>query len=321
MSSLARTLNQQFLSLSEEALAAGSLQASHNLAQEALLRALQEGDSHYEARAHLLLARLDVVCSRMHRAKAQSAVAAQQFARHEDGLSQSVALSVNSYACAALGLEDQSQASAKLAFDLQESLCLSQGPSMALNYLGVASFWSATYEDSDALLEASVSLAQGSSTPDAGFQPLLNRCFNEMLVLHDSIANQGIVEPDPTRLVKLLQQTLNAAKSAQPHHADVPTASIAFTLMHFVSAMAMTHCHDLKAAYEHLSACKERLQAFPADSWLHALVPWSEVELYRLKEDRCKALRAAQRMRVAAYRGEHVPVQSLAQSLEASLLL
>src|SRR5690606_30523430 len=105
MSALTRSLNQQFLTLSVEPLSTGNLAVSRKLAEEALLRALQDGDTHYEARASLLLARGDVVCSRMQRARAQSAWAAERFALHDDTLNQSVALAVSSYACATLGFE------------------------------------------------------------------------------------------------------------------------------------------------------------------------------------------------------------------------
>lgn len=319
MNSLVRTLNNQFLSLSEGALSSGNVVTSRNLAEEALLRALQEGDSHYEARALLLLARADVVASRMQRARESSSAAAQRFEEHGDTLSQSVALAIHSYASSALGLEDEARMTAGRALLLQEDMTLEQGPSLALNYVGVASFWAKDYSRSDSVLEASTMLAQASSTPDAGFQPLLNRSFAEMLRLHSLAQEEGVSEADPTRLVTLLQRTMDAAKSAQPHHADAVTATTAFVLMHFVSAMAMTHCHDLKAAYEHLSACKERLQGLPSESWMHALVPWVEVEIFRLKEEPRKALLAAQRMMMAARRGEHAPVLAIARLLDANL--
>jgi len=317
MSSLSRTLNNQFLSLSDQALAAGDLAASRRLAEEALVRSLVDKDKLFEAQALLLLARVDVFCSRMHRAREGSAIAARRFAEQADPLGESEAWVVNSYSCAALGFKEDALATAGRAQVIQESLNLNQGPSLALNYLGVAALWAKDYEHSEAVLEASASLSQEADVPGAVIQPLLNRSFNEMLRLHDLQLEHGGDEPSPVHLLNLLQQTMRAAKEARPHHADVLSATIACVLLHFVSARAMTMCHDVRATREHLAALREHAQWLPADSWLHALAPWAEAELFRLKEQIFGAQDAVQRMRVAALRGEHLPIVSLSETMAA----
>ena len=91
-------------------------------------------------------------------------------------------------------------------------------------------------------------------------------------------------------------------------------------LLDFASCFSASRAGLLEEAYQHFAACRDRTCAMPRPGWLQALVWWLRLELARAHCNVPLSIHSAHAMGIFAGRGEHAPLQALANSLESDVM-
>jgi hypothetical protein len=273
-------------------------------------------DPHARAMALLVMAQADVMASRMGHAFSLGTQALQCFEAHQDLEHCAEALGVTSYSAASLGRTGVSLEMANRCIDLRAPLSSTRIHALGGNYLGVASFWSGDFHTAADALDSTLEALHDSATPHECFQPLVNRCFTDMLdITHARLERRDAdLAPFLRRLSGPWKMALGGTVSA------LSKGSTAFgtTILVFLKAQAELLSGHLEDAEPYIEACGARAQQLPDSSWLRALKPWLDHDLARAAGDRRKAALGARAMLRAAQVGEHHVVAELAQRLLSS---
>lgn len=307
-------LTKQYLSLSQDAMASGQIENSRSLAQVVLTRAEHVRDVHTQGEALLTLAQLDVLDSRLSRAQAFSSRAASLFRSSSDEQLYADALSVSSYTASARGLNDSAQQLAALGLQSRKYQTANTVQVAGYNYRGVAAFWAAEYDEADAALEAAVWLAGDGRASAAGFHPLINQCFTEVLRATDYERTTGRVA-DVGKLDRLVSAARALRASGHIASLNKGALDIGVVLYEFVSCYLDVRRNRGEAACQAFVTALKRLEAMPEHSWLHSVAWWARLDLARARRDYRAAVVAARGMELTARKGEHRQMELLAQHL------
>jgi hypothetical protein len=179
------------------------------------------------------------------------------------------------------------------------------------NYLGVASFWSGDFSSAAAALDSALEAMHDSAAPNERFQPLVNRCFTDMLdITHARLdGRDSDLGPFFRRLKACWGMSLGGTVSG------LSKGSTAFgmTLLVFLKGQAELFSGKLEEAQPYLEACGTRTNQLPDSSWMKALKPWLDHDAAIAAGESRKAALGARAMLRAAKRGEHRAVALLAQ--------
>jgi hypothetical protein len=307
-----RSLDQ--VRLSQIALHAGMPSRARRLGLVALHSLKGPGaDAHARARALLVLAQADVIESRMSNAFSLGTEAFQTFEAHHDLEHCAEALGVTSYAAASLGRADVSVDMANRCIDLRTPLSSTRIHALGGNYLGVASFWSGDFRSAAAALDATLEAMRDASNPNERFQPLVNRCFSDMLdITHARLAG---MDADLAPFLHRLSECWGMALGGSVAGLSKGSTAFGMTLLMFLKAQAELFAGRLEEAQQYVEACSMRAQQLPATSWLRALRPWLDHVVAHATRDHRKANLSARAMLRAAQLGEHQVVAELAKKL------
>lgn len=246
-------------------------------------------DRHLEGRALVMLGRAAILESKFRKAYNLALRGRELLHAESDAFSEADAQLVASYAASALGMSGVSVVTADSARALH-GISASLRHAEALNYAGVAHFWSADYCESANSLEAALVCASASFTRPVAFQPLLNLAFCELLRASSPEASIGARRDE---LEFLSRQVERLVLAGQLESLSVVSPRVALLLARVIWALAGWKRGKAVGARMHLSAFEREVRILPEHSWLNAL-PWLvRCVGARLDGDGPAALRAA----------------------------
>lgn len=273
-------------------------------------------DPHARAMALLVLAQAGVMESRMSQAFSLGVEALQTFESHHDLEHCAEALGVTSYSAASLGHAEVSLEMASRCINLRAPLSSTRIHVLGGNYLGVASFWNGDFSTAADTLDSTLEAMHDSATPHERFQPLVNRCFTDMLdITHARLDGR---EADLAPFLRRLSGPWKMALGGTVSGLSKGSTAFGMTILLFLKAQAELLSGRLDDAEPYIEGCGARAQMLPDSSWLRALKPWLDHDLARASGDGRKATLGARTMLRAAQVGEHQVVASLAQRLLTS---
>lgn len=298
----------QLLDRAHMHLATGHGTSAHRCAHAALVEARRRVDGYQEARALLALARAAVVESRLHHASTLALRVAASFERHGDVAGCAQALMVASYASAMLGRDGAAVTAAERCAGILAGSSPAQ-EAEALNYRGVAAFWSGDPATAARVLDVAAWWAGDATRADSPYQPLVNRAFAEVLVKFAPGRNGA----DADLLLRQVRQ-LDAL------HDERRTQTLGLTSVHLarcielaVRAFAALAGGDDGRVLQLLGALDRATVSVDAHSWLHALPWWVRTVRAARQRSTDAACHAALQMEAAATRGENLALAQIAR--------
>lgn len=288
------------------------------MAQRALVKGLNTQDTSLEAEAALVLSHAYVLESRLRLAHLTSARAQKLFLGDSNAAGQAEALAILSYSAIALGFDSQALQAANDGLALRADAGSPLGQACGLNCLGVASFWTKDFGTARGVLEASIWFANQSNDAAAGFQPLVNLCFSEILRTVEHERN-GQGPADLSDLEQLVSRARAMAADGESPVLNKGTRDMGLMLLDFSSCFIASRWGRTQEADAFYLACLESASRLPRTSWLHAVLWWARAERAVVYGDIDKSLASLEAMRVSAKAGEHAQLQALAITLEATL--
>jgi len=307
------------LSQAHAALDLGDIRTARALAQQQLHAAEAAGDVHLQAKALACLAYADRLVSRIRRAHDTSRRAARLFQQVGDIAGESMALATVSHSASSLGRNEEAVEAALLSVQLSALLPLQKQQALAQNYLGVAYFWSRSFDKAAAAFEASALLARSCSPPASPAQPMLNRVWCEAVrvvsVRHDS----GELPP--------LDRIAGCAAACDALFSDGDTAGIlpgflvtSQAVWHLTSGL--THCWhgDLQAARGNAEQARGWIDRYGTVTWLDALEAWLHTEIAWARRSWFDAEQAVARMVGLATQVEHEQLACMGHMLTSQVL-
>lgn len=309
---------RKYLLAAQEALGVGSTRKGRRMARQVLAGSESAGDRALQAEALLVLSRAYVLESRLKLAHETSARAHALFARESNAAGGAEALAIYSYSASALGLDGPALQAACDSMSLRTDAASALAQARGLNYMGVASSWTRDFSTARNALEASIWFTRQASDPAAGFQPLVNLCFAEVLqtVEHERLHQQPA---DLAELERLLARARAMASSGQFAGFHKGALDIGLLVLEFCSCFVSSRLGRTVDADAHYLACLERAARFPRTSWVHAVLWWARLERAVSYGDIEASIASLHAMGQAAKAGEHVQLQVLARTLEATL--
>jgi hypothetical protein len=288
------------------------------VAQYQLAEAVRVRDRYLEAHACLVFAEALSAESKFGWARRVGQHAELLFRRCGDVAGCLMARCVLAYCESALGRDE---AATRIAADAVNAASETQSrvlQAAALNYSGVAAFWSGSLGTARGLLDGAGFIAGARHKPSAAsFQPLTNSCFAEVLRLVESEA-RGDRKPDTTELAR----TIRAAEQAL--HAGSAGLSAASPTLGLV-LLALVKCIDACTSREHAGAehayqaCKKFAMELPRTSWGHAIVAWAQAEVAAAAREYAFAIDSVAAMRHIALRCNHRQFSQLAKRVGARI--
>lgn len=313
MQSIGGVITEQFLELSQERLLLADTTTGRDLALEALLRSSK--DSHRQAQAYLILARLDILDSKLSRAAQFAKLAADGFGDTQDPVSQASALSAFGYAASAL----KNDALSIEAIRRGQTLVDGHGKALAradcLNYLGLAHMWAGDQEQSHRALNDSLWFALEANRGQ--FQPLVNICIAEVMAHHHSVHVLKDGQGDLDSLFSVTRHCDVVRRAGVPAVLNKGTTGAGLTaLLEFALAYCCAQRKDFGQAMLHIRACRESVTRWSPSTWLKALAWWARIEVAIAQRQWQQALQCCWAMKSAAIAGEQRHLQDVATRLK-----
>ena len=313
-------LTNHCLSQARHALTLGQPVRGHQLARQALMRGVKSRDRRIEAEAYLVLGQAYLLESRLRLAYKVSSRANELFRQDSNRAGQSDSLAVMSHAACMLGRSEEAVQTADDGIALCGRGASPRAYAFGYNYLGVAATWSRDFARANEALEAAVGFAKQQSVAGcASFHPWVNLCFCEALQIVES--ERAGRSTDPARLRSLVLRGQAMVQEGRVAMLRPGTSTdIGLIILDFASCFSACRAGLLEDAYEHFTDCRDRTCAMPRPGWLHALVWWCRLELARAHGNVPLSIHSSHAMGIFAGRGEHAPLQALANSLEADVM-
>ena len=163
------------------ALDRGDVRAGREASQKVLKGAEALGDRHFEAKALLCLAHCDRMLSRYRRAHRASQRAAQLFQLLGDTSGEVMSLTTHAFVSINLGRNEEAVEAALLSVRLSQFLEKDEHSVLSYNALGVAYFWSHSFEKAEQALRTAIQIAENAAPPLSTFQPRVNQWWTEVI--------------------------------------------------------------------------------------------------------------------------------------------
>jgi hypothetical protein len=314
MASSAGVLTKQFLALSQDCLLLAETGTGRQLAETAFTRS--GGDQHLQGQSLLLMARMDVLDSRLVRAHRLSKLAVQAFHQVGDDVQEAAALTTLGYAASALQQDDAAllagERACSLANETGNLLHLADG----LNYLGLAQMWADQHTAAMHSFEAAVWHATDVDRTAAAFQPLVNACIAAVLRHHRAVHVDAQFETDLTPLLAITTKCLAFRSGGAIATLNKgTTGSGLMALLEFALAYAAAQRGHIECALAHIKACRDSVSTWSSNTWLNALVWWGRVEIALVLGDLEQAQQCAWAMQSTARAGQQQPLRTIAARL------
>lgn len=314
------SLCENYLGQAAFALDAGHLAQCEALAGSAQAAAALAGDTHLNARAHLVLLQSDVLSSRFDQAASRAQRLVDQFRAHDDLPRLCTSLDLWSYSLSALGFTDLADHCVQEGARLRESGTDMQGLAQSLTYTAVVQTWSQDQAGAQMSLEAAEWYAREMEDPVKLLHPLLNKAFTYVQQLTETPCG-GLNAAPAEALVRLIPRLVAMRKTVHSEGTLLYRGldNIAQVLLEFLCSVAQTQRGDLPAAHAHARQCELDVVRLHPNSWARAFPWWARCLLFARSRDFEPALVCAEEMAVVARDGQHMSLHKVAQRLKDCL--
>lgn len=269
------------LASAQDSLCLGDYGFGHRQAVRALASARSLADRHHEACALQTLARSSILQSQMRQAYFLATQAAELFHELSDWRSQLEAQCQASYAASAMGMHEIATALADMSVTLAQEERDEQAAAHALNYLGVAAFWTNNRYLASVSLEAAHWHTASRPNRLGGFQTLVNSTFAEFLtVFSESLSWFRTDTPTELgRFDELVRQSRAMAEAGHVSTFNRESTRIGVALLEFLSCQLNLRRHRLVEAEINLARLSIHALKLPRRNWFQALLPWARSDV------------------------------------------
>ncbi len=300
------------------ALDGGDVPTGRELSQKVLKVAQSMKNKRFEAKALLCLAHCDRMLSRYRRAHRASQRAAQGFHMLGDTSGEVMALTTHAFVSINLGRNEEAVEAALLSVRLSELLDKAEHSVLSYNALGVAYFWSHSFDKAEQALRTAIQIAQGASPSLSTFQPQINQWWNQVIrIFHERYYDGELPSLALMRVLReaVMQQVVQADPAANPLSTNVTTEAV---LLFGTSLDACWHGHLAESlrAVDSLGVWARRYGTL---TWLGALEAWARAEIAWAQQDWTVALQHAAKMVEIAITVEHEQLACLGHLLASQL--
>ncbi|MBL8336871.1 MAG: GGDEF domain-containing protein [Rhodoferax sp.] len=312
---------EQLETLLREAHAAldrGDVRAGRETSQRILKAAEASGHQRFEARALLCLAHCDRMLSRYRRAHRASQRAVQLFQVLRDTSGEVMALSTHAFVSINLGRNEEAVEAALLSVRLSQFLEKDEHSVLSYNALGVAYFWSHSFEKAEQALRTAVQIAEQARPALSTFQPRVNQWWTEVIrVFYERYYVGALPALDQLRTLREAVLAVMAGGDRPSNGAGTHVTTEAVLLF----GLALDQCWNGRIGQAQLDvdALSNWAQRYGTVTWLSALESWVRAEVAWARQDWQLAQQHAARMIDVAVEVEHEQLACLGHLLSSQL--
>jgi len=288
-----------------EALNQGEAERGRELAHSVYSLAESRAHTAMQGRALICLAHCDLMVSRFRRSQETAQRAAALFKQLEDPSGEAEALTILARAAAFLGRNEEAVESALLSVQLTAHLEQCNLRAKAHNALGIAYYFSRSFEKAEAALEETVHIARGCSPALSAFQPRLDQAFAEAIrnakarYLNEYLPKTDRMQNALSHCGQLLGAESVAAQINQGEEVWGRSS------WHLLSGLSLCWNGDLAGAERELRAGAEWTRRYQTTTSLHAIECWLSTEIAWARNQWSQAEEDVARMVELATRVEH----------------
>ena len=300
------------------ALDRGEVQVGRESSQKLLKASEAVGNRHFEARALLCLAHCDRMLSRYRRAHRASQRAAQLFQLLGDSSGEVMALTTHAFVSVNLGRNEEAVEAALLSVRLSQHLGKDDHSVLSFNALGVAYFWSHSFEKAGQALRTAIELAENTSPRLSTFQPRVNQWWTEVIrVFYERYYVGELPALDQMRALREAIIGLIASGDAD----SMATGTHVTTEAVLLFGLCLDQCWHGRIGQARLDADALTGWAvrYGTVTWLSALESWVRAEIAWSQGDWPLAMQHAARMIDIAVGVEHEQLACLGHLLSSQL--
>ena len=300
------------------ALDRGDVQAGRQTSQTILKAAEGSGNRHYEARALLCLAHCDRMLSRYRRAHRASQRAAQIFQLLGDTSGEVMALTTHAFVSINLGRNEEAVEAALLSVRLSEFLDKDEHVVLSYNALGVAYYWSHSFEKAEQALNTAIQIGEQATPALSTFQPRVNQWWTEVIRVFYERYYVGAL-PALVKLRQLREGVI--ALMATAEHTGAALGTHVTTEAVLLFGLALDQCWHGRIGQARLDAdaLSGWARRYGIVTWLSALESWVRAEIAWAQRDWSAAMRHCARMSEVAVEVEHEQLACLGHLLASQL--
>ena len=300
------------------ALDRGDVQAGRQTSQTILKAAESCGNRHYEARALLCLAHCDRMLSRYRRAHRASQRAAQIFQLLGDTSGEVMALTTHAFVSVNLGRNEEAVEAALLSVRLSEFLDKDEHVVLSYNALGVAYYWSHSFEKAEQALNTAIQIGEQATPALSTFQPRVNQWWTEVIRAFYERYYVGAL-PALEKMRQLREAVIGLMANAERTGAALGTHVTTEAVLLF--GLALDQCWHGRIGQAQLDAdaLSGWAQRYGIVTWLSALESWVRAEIAWTQRDWSAAMRHCARMSEVAVEVEHEQLACLGHLLASQL--
>ena len=302
------------------ALDRGDVRAGREASQKVLKGAEALGDRHFEAKALLCLAHCDRMLSRYRRAHRACQRAAQLFQLLGDTSGEVMSLTTHAFVSINLGRNEEAVEAALLSVRLSQFLEKDEHSVLSYNALGVAYFWSHSFEKAEQALRTAIQIAENAAPPLSTFQPRVNQWWTEVIRVFYERYYVGEL-PVLMQMRRLREAIIALIASGDAGGASSGTQVTTEAVLLFGLALDQCWHGRIGQAALDVEAMAGWARRYGTVTWLSALESWVRAEIAWAQGDWTAALRHAARMIEIAVEVEHEQLACLGHLLSSQLFV
>jgi len=308
----------QLLKGAHAALDRGDVREGREFSQRILKEAEASGHRHFEARALLCLAHCDRMLSRYRRAHRASQRAAQLFQLLGDASGEVMALTTHAFVSINLGRNEEAVEAALLSVRLSQFLEKDEHSVLSYNALGVAYFWSHSFEKAEQALRTAIQIAERATPPLSTFQPRVNQWWTEVIRVFYERYYVGAL-PALDRLRSLREAIITVMASGDRTGTGPGTHVTTEAVLLFGLALDQCWHGRIGQARLDVDALATWARRYGTVTWLSALNSWVRAEIAWAQQDWPEAQQHAAHMIDIAVEVEHEQLACLGHLLASQL--
>jgi len=300
------------------ALDRGDVASGRETSQKVLKAAEHLDNPRYQAKALLCLAHCDRMLSRYRRAHRASQRAAHQFQLLGDTSGEVMALTTHAIVSVTLGRNEEALEAALLSVRLSQFLDKDEHSVLSYNALGVAYFWSSSFDKAEQALQTAIRIAEGAAPPLSMFQPRVNQWWTELVrVFHE---RHYVGEfPALEGLRQRREAIIARIARGDAGHASPGTHITTEAVLQFGLCLEQVWHGRIGQARLDVEVLAQWAARYQTVTWLSALESWVRAEIAWAQRDWAQALPQAARMIEIAVEVEHEQLACLGHLLAAQL--
>lgn len=300
------------------ALDRGDVRSGREFSQRILKAAEATSNRHFEARALLCLAHCDRMLSRYRRAHRASQRAAQLFQLLGDTSGEVMALTTHAFVSINLGRNEEAVEAALLSVRLSQFLEKDEHSVLSYNALGVAYFWSHSFEKAEQALRTATQIAERAHPRLSTFQPRVNQWWTELIRVFYERYYVG--ELPALEKLRALRESIIALMATGDAPGVGPGTHVTTEAV-LLFGLALDQCWHGRIGQARLDvdALADWAQRYGTVTWLSALESWVRAEIAWAQNDWLAAKQHAGRMIDIAAEVEHEQLACLGHLLSSQL--